>query len=83
MNPSSNPIERALDDIKPGFTADNFDLRLDGVREDGTIDIVLEALPGACHDCLVPDEMLVKILEAGIREHQPGAGSVALRKQGF
>lgn len=75
-------VETALDQIRPSLAADGFDLRLAGTTG-GTVEVVLEAKPDACLDCLVPDEMLVQILETAIRDEEPGLDKVVLTKSGF
>lgn len=75
-------IENALTQLRPSLAADGFDLQLDGVVED-EVRIGLVAKPDACLDCLVPDEMLVQILETSIRKQYPTLGHVVLTKHGF
>lgn len=76
-------VNTALDNVRPGLEADGFDLRLDSIGADGAVEVILEAKPDACMDCLVPDEMLVAILETAIRDQDPGLDHVVLIKQGF
>jgi Fe-S cluster biogenesis protein NfuA len=76
-------VERALAVIRPGFTEDGFDLRLGQIDERGSVEVILEALPGACFECLVPDAMMVQILEKAIQSEAPELGSVVLTKTGF
>jgi len=76
-------VETALDNVRPALDADGFDLRLDSLGDDGTVGIVLEARPDACLDCLVPDEMLVQIIETAIREQEPNLSRVTLARSGF
>ena len=76
-------VETALENVRPALAADGFDLRLDHIGADGSVGIVLEAKPDACLDCLVPDDMLVQILETAIREQGPGLDHVVLTKSGF
>lgn len=75
-------VEAALDQIRPSLAADGFDLRLVG-KTGNTVELVLEAKPDACMDCLVPDEVLVQILEAAIRDEDPSLDRVVLTKSGF
>jgi Fe-S cluster biogenesis protein NfuA len=76
-------VETALDNVRPALDADGFDLRLGSVGPDGAVEVVLEARPDACLDCLVPDEMLVQIIETAIRQQDPGVQRVTLTKSGF
>lgn len=75
-------VNAALDNVRPGLEADGFDLRLDSISGDA-VQIVLEARPDACMDCLVPDQMLVAILETAIRDQDPTLDHVVLNKVGF
>jgi Fe-S cluster biogenesis protein NfuA len=76
-------VETALNNVRPALDADGFDLRLDSVGDDGAVGVVLAARPDACLDCLVPDEMLVQIIETAIRDQEPGLRQVTLTKTGF
>jgi Fe-S cluster biogenesis protein NfuA len=76
-------VETALAGLRPALAADGFDLRLGSIESDGSVKVVLEAKPDACMDCLVPDEMLVQILDKAIRDQDAGLGSVVLDKVGF
>ena len=76
-------VETALDNVRPALEADGFDLRLDSIGDQGSVEIVLEAKADACHDCLVPDEMLVQIIDTAIRDQDPTLDRVVLTKVGF
>jgi Fe-S cluster biogenesis protein NfuA len=76
-------VETALAGVRPALAADGFDLRLGSIGPDGSVKVVLEAKENACLDCLVPDEMLVQILDKAIRDQDAGLGSVVLDKVGF
>ncbi len=75
--------EAALQQLRPALAADGFDLRLGPASADGTVEIILEAKPGACVDCLVPDETVLSIIEVALREAGETAQSVILTKVGF
>ncbi len=77
----NEPIERALESLRPAMGADGFELRLGSIDPDGSVRIVLEAGPNACMDCLVPDDVLVGILERTIRAEAPAVGRVVLEKR--
>ena len=79
----ADQVESALDTVRPGLQADGFDLRLEELRPDGEAVICLEALPGACMECLVPDEVLVQIIKNGISRTVGEVGAVSLVKRGF
>jgi Fe-S cluster biogenesis protein NfuA len=75
-------VESALAKVRPALDADGFDLNLRSVT-DGAVEVVLAARPDACMDCLVPDEMLVQIIETAIRAEGDGLAGVTLTKEGF
>jgi len=76
-------VEKALDNVRPALAADGFDLRLGSIEPDNSVRVVLEALPEACLDCLVPDAVLVAILDKAIRDQDPSVGTVHVDKVGF
>jgi Fe-S cluster biogenesis protein NfuA len=76
-------VEEALEKLRPGFDADGFDLQLRTLAEDGTVEIVLTAKPAACTECLVPDHMLVQLIDRAIRDRDPSLREVVLVKVGF
>jgi hypothetical protein len=75
-------FESALEPLRAGLGPDGFDLRVGGIVEDD-VRIVLEAKPGACLECLVPDDLMVTMLEDAIRRVYPSLGKVELVKEGF
>ncbi len=80
---TSSAIEVAVGRLREGLAADGFDLRVGGVGHDGTVEVVLEAKPQACLDCLVSDEMLVSMLTDSMRRAGCDAERVTLVKKGF
>lgn len=79
----STAIETALEKLRPGLVADGFDLRLQTIGDDGSVEIALEAKPDACLECLVPDAILVQVIESAIRDQQGSVEKVILTKLGF
>jgi Fe-S cluster biogenesis protein NfuA len=76
-------VESALDSLRPALMADNFALRVGALTPDGGVEVILEARPGACLDCLVRHETLVRIIEAAIRDKGGTLGTVTLLREGF
>ena len=76
-------IESALDEIRPGLDSDGFELKLESFEPGGTVLIGLHAREDACLECLVPDEVLLGIIDMNIRERVPDVGEVVLEKHGF
>lgn len=75
-------VEEALTELRPSLAADGFELKVDSLAGDD-VEVGLVALPDACMDCLVPDDMMVGILETSIRRRWPEVGKVTLNKHGF
>jgi hypothetical protein len=84
-------IEAALEKVRPAFDADGFSLQLgtEETAETGTagqgstVQVVLEAQPGACADCLVPDDVIVGIIRQAIGEPSSSMTQIELVKKGF
>lgn len=76
-------VEKALENVRPALAADGFDLRIGAIEPDNSVRVVLEAKPDACLECLVPDEILVAILDKAIRDQDPSVGTVHVDKVGF
>jgi Fe-S cluster biogenesis protein NfuA len=76
-------VESALDTLRPALAADNFALHLVSVTANGTVQVILEAQPDACLDCLVPEHMLVMIIETAIRKAGGALDHVELVREGF
>jgi hypothetical protein len=79
----TSAVEAALDDLRPALGADGFDLRIGAISADGDVELVLEAKAGACLDCLVPEDMMVEILENAIHDRDKSFGAVTLVRVGF
>jgi Fe-S cluster biogenesis protein NfuA len=76
-------VEKALDNLRPALSADGFDLRVGSIEADNSVRVILEAKPDACLDCLVPDDVLIAILDKAIRDQDPNVGTVTVDKVGF
>ena len=73
-------IEKALQKLQPALAADGFVLRLESVNSDGSVSVALDATSDACMDCLIPDHVLVSILERAVREEEPSVRRIVLNK---
>jgi len=73
-------VEKALERVRPTLQHDGFDLTLQDIDASGSANIALEAKDDACGDCLVPDEVLVGILEKEIKSEEPAVQKVVLHK---
>lgn len=76
-------IESALETLRPSLAADGFTLSLLSADSSGVVEVALTAKPEACLDCLVPDDLMVGILENAIRKVEPTLDHVELVKVGF
>jgi Fe-S cluster biogenesis protein NfuA len=76
-------VESALTTLRPSLATDGFDLRVGRVDLDGHVQVILEAKPGACLDCLVPDALMVQVIDDAIRRQDPTLGRVELVRVGF
>jgi Fe-S cluster biogenesis protein NfuA len=76
-------LELAIEELRPSFEADNFTVLLDRLSAGGDVTIGIEAMPGACLDCMIPDGMLLQVVEACVRRHAPEVRTVAVVKRGF
>lgn len=76
-------VNAAIENLRPSFTADDFDISLESLSEAGDVVVAIRPGPGACLDCLVPDAMLRQIVDVAVRRYAPGVASVAVVKRGF
>jgi Fe-S cluster biogenesis protein NfuA len=76
-------VESALATLRPSLATDGFDLRAGRLGADGDVQVILEAKPGACLDCLVPDDLMAQVIDDAIRSQDPSLGRIELVRQGF
>lgn len=76
---TSEKIENVLRNLRGSFSEDGFDLHTGAIDHD-SVEVIIEALPGACLECLVPDEVMLQIFQNAIREAVPDVGAVTLTK---
>lgn len=76
-------IESALAVLRPGLAETGFDLSAGEQREGPVVEVILAATSEACTDCVVPDDVLVQVLEDVIRREDPSLVRVDLIKRGF
>jgi hypothetical protein len=79
----NSAVESALETLRPGLGSDGFELRVGAIAPDNAVQVILAATPDACLDCLVPDELIVSMLEDAIRQQDPAVSRVDLLKVGF
>ena len=83
MSIAQDRLEEALDVLRPGLDADGFELTVESIEEDGSVNVALTATPEACMDCLVPDGMMVGMIEGTMKEKEPAVSRVVLKKYNF
>jgi len=74
-------VDRALDPVREGLEADGFRLTVEEGVAAGSVRVVLSATPDACMDCLVPDEIMVAIIERAIHMDAGLASQVQFEKR--
>ena len=83
MAVTEDAVHVALDTLRPSLDADGFDIYLDSVTIDGKVVVILEARPGACLECLVPEELLIQMIDSAIRKRSASLSQVELLRKGF
>ena len=79
MDPDN--ILKTLNELtRSSLSKDGFQLKLKKVDSNGVVKVLLEAQEGACIDCLVPDEILIELIEMKIRSIYPELKYVELIK---
>jgi hypothetical protein len=80
----ASAVESALDALRPSLTQDGFSLRIGSLEANGLVKVVVEAGPDACIDCLVPEDLMVQIIEDAIRSQDASeVVRVEIVKEGF
>jgi len=74
-------LESVLDQFRPGFDADGFDVTVDSVGADGVVIVRIDHRPDACEECLIPDDMLGPMLKTAMQRAAPAVVQVELRHQ--
>lgn len=75
----SQALTEGLEALAPMFEADGFSLALRAVDGDHAV-VTLHATPDACHDCLVPDEVLRAVVLDELRRRDAALCSVTVEK---
>ncbi len=71
-------LDKVLNDLRPGFDADGFDVTVDAVTGDGVVVVRVYHRPGCCEECLIPDDMLVPMLTSLMQRAVPDVQRVEL-----
>jgi len=74
-------LDSVLEQFRPGFDADGFDIAVDSVQGDGTAVVRIRHRPDACEECLIPDDMLGPMLTTAMRRAVPSVQRVDLKHE--
>ena len=72
-------LDAVLNDFRPGFDADGFDVTVDSVGPDGVVIVRIAHRPDACEECLIPDDMLGSMLKSAMQRVAPDVMQVELK----
>jgi Fe-S cluster biogenesis protein NfuA len=72
-------LDAVLDQFRPGFDADGFDVTVDSVGPDGVVIVRITHRPNACEECLIPDDMLGPMLRSAMQRVAPDVAQVELK----
>ena len=72
-------LDSVLDQFRPGFDADGFDVTVDSVGPDGVVIVRIAHRRDACEECLIPDDMLGPMLKSAMQRVAPAVMQVELK----
>ena len=74
-------LDSVLNQFRPGFDADGFDVTVDSVGDDGVVVVRIGHRPDACEECLIPDDMLGPMLRTAMQRVAPAVQRVDLKHE--
>ena len=74
-------LESVLDQFRPGFDADGFDVSVQDVVG-GVVALRIVHRPDACEECLIADDMLGPMLATAFRNVSPDITDVRIEHVG-
>jgi Fe-S cluster biogenesis protein NfuA len=74
----AHALDTVLEQFRPGFHADGFDIDVDSVQGDGTVVVRIRHRADACEECLIPDDMLTQILATALKRAAPDVTGVVI-----
>jgi Fe-S cluster biogenesis protein NfuA len=74
-------LDGVLEQFRPGFDADGFDIAVDSGQGDGTAVVRIRHRPDACEECLIPDDMLTQLLATALRRAAPDVTGVVIEHE--
>lgn len=72
-------IETVLEKFRPHFKGDGSDLVLGSIDPSGVVEVQIPIYPETCAECLLPEEMIAKVLDKEIRSIHPELVRVDIR----
>jgi len=63
-------LNTALDDVREGLNADGYDLVVEGL-DAGSLKVRIAARENACEECLVPKDLMARMLLAAVSDAAP------------
>jgi Fe-S cluster biogenesis protein NfuA len=76
---SREAIEAVLDKFRPHFRGDGSDLLLGPIDPSGVVEVQIPIFPQTCVECLLPEDMIAKVLDKEIRSVLPELARVDVR----
>ncbi len=74
-------LDSALNDFRPGFDADGFDVAVESVDAAGVVVVRVHHRPGACVECLVPDDLLTAMFKTAMQRVMPEVARVEIHHE--
>jgi len=66
-------VGQVLEPLAEGFRADGADLAVEEATEE-QVTVRLVVSPATCHECIMPAEVITRVLETAVRDRFPGLG---------
>ena len=72
-------IEAVLEKFRPHFRGDGSDLLLGSIDATGVVEVQIPIRPETCVECLLPQDMIAKVLDNEIRAIAPDLVRIDIR----
>jgi hypothetical protein len=66
--PTHDDVDASIEPLRAGLDADGYDMEIAAI--DDKIRLRIVARDDACEDCLVPKEVMTRIIAAKLQDHQ-------------
>ncbi len=74
-------LERVVADFRPGFQADGMDIAVGAIDPAGAVQIKVLLGPDACIECLIPEDLMVEMFKAAMREVMPNLARIDIVRE--